>query len=110
MVTGFDDFQKLGKDQVDVAIQSVDALSKGMQALATEAADYSKRAFDEGTVAVEKLLSARSLDNAVQAQSDYVRTAYEGYVGQISKVGVIVADMAKDAYRPYEALLGRYGK
>ena len=104
------DVQGFGKDNMDVALKSADALAKGIQAITVEAVDYSRRSFDASGEAVEKLLAARSLDKAVEVQSDFVRAAYEGYVGQVTKIGAIVADMAKGAYRPYEALFGKIGK
>ena len=110
MATGFEDMQKLSKDQVDVAMESIGAFSKGFQALASEAADYSKESFEAGSAALEQLLSAQSLDKAVAVQSDFVRAAYEGYVGRASKFSEIVADMAKSAFKPYESMLGKYGK
>lgn len=109
-MNGFDDFQKIGKDQVDVALKSADVVSKGLQSLASETADYSKKWFDQGSAAFEQLLAAKSLDKAVEVQTDYMRSAYEGYVGQMSKVSEIVSEMAKSAYRPYENLLGKIGK
>jgi hypothetical protein len=107
---GFEDFQKVGKESVDVALQSVDAVSKGFQAIASEAADYSKQSFTAGSAAIEKLLGATSLDKAVEIQSAYLRSAYQDYVGQVTKVGEIVADMAKSAYKPYESTFARFGK
>ena len=107
---GFEDFQKVGKESVDVALQSVDAVSKGFQAIASEAADYSKQSFEAGSAALEKLLGATSLDKAVEIQSAYLRSAYQDYVGQVTKVGEIVADMAKSAYKPYESTFARFGK
>jgi hypothetical protein len=110
MATGFEDFQKFSKDNVDLALKSAGAVSKGLQAFASEAADYSKKSFEAGTSAFEQLLSAKSLDKAVEVQSDYIKAAYEGYVGQVTKFGEMVADMAKDAYKPYEGLFGKYPK
>jgi hypothetical protein len=109
MFNGYESFEKFGKDNVDLAMKSADAFSKGFQAMATEAADYSKRSFEAGSEAFEKLLAAKSLDKAVEVQTDYVRSAYEGYVGQVSKVSEIVADMAKSAYKPYETFIGKLG-
>ena len=43
-------------------------------------------------------------------QSDFVRTVYEGYVGQVARFGEIVTDMAKGAAKPYEAFFGKFGK
>jgi hypothetical protein len=110
MTNGFEDFQKYGKENVDVALKSVDAVSKGFQALASEAADYSKQSFATGSAALEKLLAATSLDQAVEVQSGYLRSAYQNYVGQVTKFGEIVADMAKNAYKPYEGTIARHGK
>ena len=41
-----------------------------MQALASEAADYSKQSFEAGTAAFEKLLAAGSVDKAVEVEQD----------------------------------------
>jgi len=109
MINNFEDFQKMSRDNIDLALVSAGAFGKGLQALASETADYSKQSFEAGTAAFEKL-AAGSLDKAVEVQSEYVRSAYEGYVGQVTKVGTIVADMAKSAYKPYENLFAKYGK
>ena len=110
MINGFEEVQKYSKDNADVALKSADAVSKGFQAIAAEAADFTKKSLEAGSSAFEKLLATQSFDKAVEVQSDYVRSAYEGYVGQVTKVGEIVADMAKDAYKPYEAFFGKFGK
>jgi hypothetical protein len=110
MFNGFDNMQDFGKENMDLAMKSADAMSKGFQAIAAETADFSKRSLDAGSAALEKLMGARSFEKAVEVQSDYVRTAYEGYVGQVAKVSEIVTGMARDAYKPYEAFLGTFGK
>ncbi len=104
------DIQGFGKDNIDAALKSADAMTKGMQAMAVEAVDYSKRSLDASGAAVEKLLSAKSLDKAVEVQSELVRSAYEEYVGQMTRMSEIVADMAQSAYQPYEAFFGKIGK
>ena len=104
------DIQGFGKENIDVALKSADAVSKGMQAMAVEAVDYSKRSFDAGGAAVEKLLAAKSLDKAVAVQSEIVRTAYEEYVGEMARMSEIATDMAKAAYQPYEAFFGKFVK
>lgn len=110
MMNGMDSMQSFGKANLDLALRSADAMGKGFQAIAAETADYSKRSLDAGTSAIEKLFAAASLDKAVEVQSDYVRTAYEGYVGQVARLSDIVTGMARDAYKPYETLLGKFGR
>ena len=107
MVKDFNDFQALGKDQMDVTMKSLGALSNGVQAIAVEFADYSKKTFEDGTAAVEKLFGAKSLEKAIEVQSDYFKTAYEGFVSQAAKIGELYTDLAKEAYKPYEKYLGK---
>jgi hypothetical protein len=110
MVTGIEDIQKLGKSNVDVALKSAGVVSKALQQIAAESADYTKKSFDAGAQAFERFFAVRSLDKAVEVHSDYVKSAYEGYVGQVTRMGEIFADMAKDAYKPYEGLFGKFPK
>ncbi len=110
MMNNFEDIQKLGKDNMDVMMQSFGAMTKGFQAIASEVADYQKKSFEDGSAAVEKLVGAKSLDKAFEAQSEYVKTAYEGFVGEVTKIGEMYSEIAKDAYKPYEDVLAKVGK
>jgi len=110
MINNLEDMQKLGKDNMDVMMQSIGAMTKGMQAIASEVADYQKKSFEEGTAAMEKLVAAKSLDKAFEAQSDYMKTAYEGFVGEVTKIGEMYSELAKGAYKPYEGVVAKAAK
>ena len=60
MVRNIDEIQKFGKDNMDAAMKSFGALSKSMQAIAVEMADYSKKLFEQGTAATEQLIGAEA--------------------------------------------------
>ncbi len=109
-MSNFEEFQKMSKDNMDMAMESFGSMSKGFQAIAAEVADYQKKSFEEGTAAVEKLVASKSLDKAFEAQADYVKSAYEGFVGEMTKISEIVTDMSKDAYKPYEGVMGKMAK
>lgn len=110
MINGFEDFQKLNKDNMDVAMKSFGAMSKGLQTIATEVADFSKKSFENGTAAAEKVMAAKSFDKAFEAQTEYLRAAYEGYVGQVTKIGEIYMGAAKEAYKPIETAVSKSSK
>ncbi|HEU4659959.1 MAG TPA: phasin family protein [Pseudolabrys sp.] len=105
MVKNFEDLQQVSKDNVDVALKSWGALSKGTQAIAAEVADYSKKTFEDGAAALEKLFNVKSLDKAIEVQTNYVKTAYEGFVAEASKLGELYTDLAKETYKPFETLM-----
>ncbi len=107
MVQSAEELQKLGKDNMDTAMKSFGSLSKGMQAIALEVADYSKSSFEQGTAALEKLLGAKSLDQAIEIQQTYLKTAYEGAVAQATKIGELYSALAKEAYKPYETAFSK---
>ncbi|GLK71791.1 phasin family protein [Ancylobacter dichloromethanicus] len=107
MLQNFEDIQKVGKDNLDLAVKSFGTVSKGVQAIAVEVADYSKKSFEEGTATAEKLFGAKTLDKAVEIQSDYFKSAYESFVAQATKMGELYADLAKETYKPYENVIGK---
>ena len=103
----FDEIQKFGKDSVDAAIKALGAVSKSAQAIAVETVDYSKKAFEESTATIEKLFGAKSVEKAIEIQQDYLKSAYEGFVAQATKIGELYVDLAKEAYKPYEGYLSK---
>jgi len=105
MMKNFEDFQKLGQSNMDAAMKMLGEWSKGWQNIAAEMSDYTKKSFEEGTAAFEKLLSAKSVEQAVEIQAGYAKRAYDGYMHQMSKIGGLYAELAKEAYRPVERVL-----
>ena len=107
MVRNIDDVQKLGKDNMDATLKSFGAVSKSLQANTVEIADYSKKVFEQTAAATEKLIGAKSLDKAIEVQTDYAKTAYEGFVAEASRLGELYTDLAKEAYKPFETHFGK---
>jgi len=102
MLKGFEEFQKVGKDGFDATVRSFGEVNKGFQAIAAEITDYSKKAFEDSTKAFEQLIGAKSVEQAVEIQSQYAKKAYDTYVAEFSKLGEMYAGLAKDAYKPVE--------
>lgn len=107
MMNQFDDFQKLGKDNMDAAMKAFGSFSMGAQQIAVESADYAKKSFEHSTATLEKLVGAKTLDKAIEIQTDYVKSAYEGFVAQSTKMGELYANLMKDAMKPVEAMMAK---
>jgi len=97
-----EDFQQLSKDQIEAATASASAWSKGIQQIATETTDFSKKHFEASSSVVEKLLGAKTLDKAIEINSDFAKQSYEGFVAQATKIGELYTSMAKEAFKPVE--------
>jgi hypothetical protein len=107
MIKNFDDVQRLSKDSLDATMRSLGTFTKASQAIAAEFADYSKKSFEDGTKVMEKLLGAKSLDKAIEIQTDYAKTAYEGFIAQATKISELYAEFAKEAYKPFESYVAK---
>ncbi len=110
MIQNFETIQKQGQESLDVAMKSVNAMTKGFQDIAKETADFSKKQFETSAAAAEKLMATKSMEKALEVQADYVKTSYEAFVAQATRMGEIYADMAKQAYKPYETMAAKVAK
>lgn len=109
MIKNFEDMQKLSQTNVDSAMRMFGEWNKNWQAIAAEMSDYTKRSFEEGTATMEKLMSSKSVEQAVEIQSSYAKRAYDDYMQQVTKLGGMYANMAKEAYKPVEKILQNGG-
>jgi len=101
----FEDFQKFSKKQMETVSALTSSMTKGLQEIAAESTDYSKKAFAANTAVIEKLLGAKSVETAIQIQTEYAKSAYEGFVAQASKINELCVKMATEAFKPVESAL-----
>lgn len=105
MLNSFEDANKVGKEMMDHSLKSYAAMSKGMQTIASEATDYSKKSYEDGVAAFEKLSGAKSLETAMEVQTEYMKSAYESFVAEATKMSELYADLAKEVYKPFEKVM-----
>lgn len=102
MFKNMDAFPKFPPYNVDAAMKAFGEWNKSWQAIAAEMTDYTKRSFEEGTATMEKLFTAKSVEQAIEIQTGYAKRAYDEYMHQMSKIGGLYAELAKEAYKPVE--------
>jgi phasin family protein len=102
-----EEFQNYGKEQFDAAVASAGTCTKSLQAIAAAYTDYARKSFEDGTAFLEKLASVRSLDKALEVQTDYAKTAYETFVAETTKIGELYKDLAKESYKPFENFVAK---
>ena len=86
----------------EAASRSFTEANKGFQALAAEMMEYSKAAFDDAVRTWEQLIGVRSVEQAIQIQSDYAKRVYENHMAELSKLGEMTVGMVRDASTPVE--------
>ena len=107
MMKNFEDVNAAGKEMMDNGLKSFAAVSKSVQALAAESSEYAKKSMEMGSGYFEKLSGVKSLDKAIELQTEYAKTAYESFVAQATKMGDMYADIAKEMYKPFETAVAK---
>jgi len=103
-----EDVQNYGKEHLETIAASASNLQSGVQAIATAYGDYAKKSFEDTKSYVEKLSGVKSLDKAMEAQTEYARSAYESFVAESQKIAGLYSDLAKQTFKPYEGLVAKF--
>ena len=103
-----EDIQNYGKEHLESVAASATNLQSGVQAIATAYGDYAKKSFDETKSYVEKLSGVKSLDKALEAQTEFARSSYETFVAETQKIASLYTDLAKQTFKPYEGLVAKF--
>jgi len=99
-----EDFQNYGKEQFESIMASTTNAQNGFTAIATAYGDYAKKAYEDGKSFAEKLSTVKSMDKAIEAQTEYAKTAYETFVAESQKIAGLYGDLAKQVVKPFETL------
>ena len=95
-----EEFQKVGKEGFEAVARSYGDANKGFQAIIAEVTDYSKKAFEEGTHAFQQFAGAKSVEQAVEIQSQFAKKAYDAHIAQVTKLGEMYVSLAQNAFKP----------
>ena len=49
----------------------------------------------------------KSIEKAVELQTEYAKTSYETFVAESQKIGELYTDLAKQAFKPFEGLVAK---
>ena len=98
---------KPSEDSMGAAFSSFGASTKSTQAITAEVIDYAKKSFEGSAAAWERLLGAKTLDQAVEIQSEYLKSAFEDFVARTTKLGELYVDLAKEMYQPFAGVFAK---
>jgi hypothetical protein len=103
-----EDIQQYGKDHLETVVASATSVQSGLQAIATAYGDYTKKSFEETKSYVEKLSGVKSLDKALEVQTEFAKSAYETFVAESQKIAGLYTDLARQTYKPLEGLIAKF--
>lgn len=101
-VKGYDQFFSYSKETAEAYLKSANVAGKGVEAFSNELYSFSKQAMEDQMAAAKALMGTKSLFEVFEMQSDFAKTAFDSYVGEMTKLGEICASTTKDAIEPLQ--------
>ena len=88
------------KRNLEAVVESVTAATKGAETLSNEAMAYTKKAVESQVEQAKALSGARSVQEVVEMQTSFAKTAMESYIAQMNKATEIMTSVVKESFRP----------
>jgi phasin family protein len=101
-VKGYDQVLGYSKDTVEAYVKSANAAGKGAESLHSEIYSYSKQSIEDSIAAAKAVLAAKSVHEAFELQTDFAKTAFDTYVGEMTKLGEIFTAATKQTFEPLQ--------
>jgi len=88
------------KKNLEAVVASVTAATKGAEALGAQAMAFSKSSFETQVAAAKSLSSAKSVQEVVELQTAFAKTALETYMAEMGRMTETVSASVKDSMKP----------
>jgi phasin family protein len=97
-----EDYQKAAQNGVETANRVFGEMNRGIQSVAAEMTNYTKKSIEDVFKAWEQLASARSLPEVINVQTQYAQKTVESYMNQFSRITELYLDASRNASKPVQ--------
>lgn len=102
-VKSYDTIISFGKDNAEAMLKSANAAGKSIETINSEFFAFARKSVDESVAAAKAVLSAKSIEEAFERQSEFGKAAFETYVDQLAKFGDMALAAARGTAEPLQA-------
>ncbi|HEY3815408.1 MAG TPA: TIGR01841 family phasin [Caulobacteraceae bacterium] len=88
------------KRNLEAVVESVTAATRGAETLGAQAMAYSKKSFEDGVAVAQSLGSAKSVQEVVEIQTNWAKSALETYLAEVNRWSDTVSASMKDSLKP----------
>ena len=107
-VKGYDQIVTFGKDTAEAVLKSANAAGKGVETINSEVFAYARKSVEESMSATKAIMSAKSVDQAMQLQTEFSKSLFETYVDELAKFGDLALAVTRDAASPLQARVSAF--
>ena len=99
-LSALNEVNSLSKGNVEAVVESLTAATKGAETVGAQALAFSKKNWEEAVTAAKTLSTAKSVQEVIELQSTYAKSAMEAYVAEVSQMTQTLSASFKDTFKP----------
>lgn len=99
-LAGLNEVNAHSKKNLEAVVESVTAATRGAEALGAQALAWSKKSWDESVNAAQALTTAKSVQEVVELQTQFTKSALETYLSELNRWTETVSATVKDTLKP----------
>ena len=88
------------KKNLEAIVASATAAQKGAETLSAASLAYGKKSWEDGVAAAQSLTAARSIQELLELQTAWAKTATEAYLAEVTKATDVLTASVKDSFKP----------
>ena len=85
-------------------------VAAGLPAIAQAYDDYTRKSWLTGRFMVERLITVRSFDEAIEIQGEFAKQAYANFLTHSERICVLYGEWAQQFFRPFDKFATRIGR
>ena len=99
----YDDFASYNKDAVDAYVKAGNVMSKGFEDLGKTIFAFAQSQAESNVSAAKAMMSAKTLNDLVEIQTDLARSQFDAFVAESTKVSEMSLKVANETVEPIQA-------
>jgi phasin family protein len=97
---GLAELNAQGKQNLEALVASASAAQKGAETLSAQSVAYTKKSWEDGVAAAQSLTKARSIQELLELQTNWAKSATEAYLAEVTKATDVLTASVKDSFKP----------
>ncbi|MFN3669487.1 MAG: phasin family protein [Brevundimonas sp.] len=97
---GLSELSAQSKQNLEAMVASAAAAQKGVETLSAQSVAFTKKSWEDGVAAAQSMSQARSIQELLELQTTWAKSATEAYLAEVTKATDILTASVKNSFQP----------
>ncbi len=97
-----DEIASMARGNVEAMLASSRAATAGLEAIASQVADFSRKSFEETTAAARAMTTVKTPNELMQLQNDFAKTQFDHAISEMSKLSETMVKLMGEVFEPIQ--------